>query len=1118
MNEENHELVGRAMNITLCEILAPYIAIELSSRYKENWWRDGVLNFLYEEQKRNLPSGGTFGELVDSLDVQRCLLLIDIHWREIFSKKLSLNHLNWVRELKNIRNQWAHTDWKVFDDSYTARALDTMARLCEQLDDENTDKLRDMWREKVYGSIEGSTSGKVVAEKEIGKKSAQGILQRATGNLKSWRKVIYPHPDVAEGRYRQAEFAADLAQVARGEGSPEYLDPIEFFSRTYITAGLNGLLQQALQRLINGNGEPVIQLKTSFGGGKTHSMLALYHLFNKKIRPEKSENVRKILTESGVENIPKDINVAVVVGTQFNPAKSRRPPNMPGITINTIWGEIAAQLAFSAGEPELYNYVKESDKKGVSPGSDTLRQFFDDCGACLILIDELVAYGKKIYGIDGMPSGSFDNLITFVQELTEAARASRRTMVVASLPESDIEVGGTAGKEILTQIEHTFGRMESIWKPVTANESFEVVRRRLFLNCRDENARDETCNAFSEMYRSNPGEFPIDTKDLSYKQRMIDCYPIHPEFFDYLYNKWATIEHFQKTRGVLRLMAGVIYYLWINKDSSCMIMPGSIPICISKIRDELSRYLPENWNAIIDSEIDGKDSIPFSLDKTNARFGEFMATRRTARTIFLGSAPTVRGQSNRGIYARHILLGVLQPNEGESISVFSDALSKLKSNLSYLYSDETGTRFWYDNRPTLRKLVQDLEQSISDESVTREIEIRLHKWRAQSYFAGVHICPESSDVPDEQTVRLVILPPDIYFERGKKDCPAIIKAKNILDNRGNSPRQNKNMLLFMAAKGNSLPELQKTVRRFLAWKKIKDEAQQRNLDTVQLREANNSMAQIETSLKMKLSQTYSAIFAPDAEENNLKDISWEAYEISCNDESNIQKAAEKFYNEELLIRSWGAIHLKQKLSELIWKNSDSTDFKRLWEIFTTYLYMPRLNDSKVLKSTIIKGVQAKDFAIAETFDGEKYQKLKFEETVSDILPSTLIVNPKVAQKQIDSEKLSPPDIIKTSDDEQGSTLPITPTVESLNRGKEPTVKILSKSFSMEVELNPFRINKEISDLMNNILNRLINLSGSQVSLRLEVDIKNENGISKEDEDTVSENCRTSKIKKFQFEK
>ena len=219
---------------------------------------------------------------------------------------------------------------------------------------------------------------------------------------------MHPHPDVAEGRYRQAEFATDLAQVARGEGSPEYLDPIEFFSRTYITAGLNGLLQQALQRLINGNGEPVIQLKTSFGGGKiysiTHSMLALYHLFNKKIRPDKSENVRKILTESGVENIPKDINVAVVVGTQFNPAKSRRPPNMPGITINTIC---------AAGEPELYNYVKESDKKGVSPSSDTLRHFFDACGSCLILIDELVAYGKKkIYGIDGMPSGSFDNLIT----------------------------------------------------------------------------------------------------------------------------------------------------------------------------------------------------------------------------------------------------------------------------------------------------------------------------------------------------------------------------------------------------------------------------------------------------------------------------------------------------------------------------------------------------------------------------------------------------------------------------------------------------------------------------------------------------------------------------------
>ena len=134
----NHDLVGKAMNVTLREILAPHVAQELSANYgANNWWSEGVLKVLYEHQKINLPPSGNYAELVYSLDIKLCLLLIEIHWRKIFSKKHSMNYLNWVRELKQIRNEWAHTNWKMFDSFYTTRALDTMLRLCEQLNDEN---------------------------------------------------------------------------------------------------------------------------------------------------------------------------------------------------------------------------------------------------------------------------------------------------------------------------------------------------------------------------------------------------------------------------------------------------------------------------------------------------------------------------------------------------------------------------------------------------------------------------------------------------------------------------------------------------------------------------------------------------------------------------------------------------------------------------------------------------------------------------------------------------------------------------------------------------------------------------------------------------------------------
>ena len=290
--------------------------------FQNRWWKEGVLGVLYEEQKRNLPEKGSYAELTDTMDVQCCLILLDLHWQKLFSKKLSRNHYNWIKEPNTVRNQWAHTEWKVFDDSYTARALDTMARLCEQLDDEYTIELRNLWREKAYGDAAGSRNATQAEHVPSAAKANTGIMQEPIGSLKSWREVMRPHPDVAEGRYRQAEFAADLAQVARGEGSAEYLDPVEFFSRTYVTEGMKGLLSQALRRLALGNGEPVIQLKTSFGGGKTHSMLALYHLFHGKLRPAQSENVQTVLSAVEMEDLPKDVQVAVIVGTALNPAKA----------------------------------------------------------------------------------------------------------------------------------------------------------------------------------------------------------------------------------------------------------------------------------------------------------------------------------------------------------------------------------------------------------------------------------------------------------------------------------------------------------------------------------------------------------------------------------------------------------------------------------------------------------------------------------------------------------------------------------------------------------------------------------------------------------------------------
>ena len=170
----NLEFVGRAMNVNLREILAPYVAKELSANYgKNDWWTEGVLNVLREYQKADLPSGGNYAELVESLDIHRCLTLIQVHWQKIFGKKHPKKYLNWIRELKNVRNEWAHSNWKSFDERYTRRALDTMLYVCEQFDDENVKKLQDMLREKLQSNVESSSSDNVTNASNYKEKSAR---------------------------------------------------------------------------------------------------------------------------------------------------------------------------------------------------------------------------------------------------------------------------------------------------------------------------------------------------------------------------------------------------------------------------------------------------------------------------------------------------------------------------------------------------------------------------------------------------------------------------------------------------------------------------------------------------------------------------------------------------------------------------------------------------------------------------------------------------------------------------------------------------------------------------------------------------------------------------------
>ena len=1080
MNEKNFSIIGEAMNIDFKRQLVGFIAQNLIKKFGTNtWWQRGVLNVLYEEQKRNLPLNGTYAELTDKLDVKLCLLLIEIHWSEIFSKFLPYTYFNYVKELRTIRNLWAHNP-EAFDDKTTRRAFDTMVLISETFDKELPENLRKICEEN-FKSAE-----KIVREKSTGVVEQSKNFFSKT-NLKSWRYVIEPHKDVASGRYKQAEFAADLGQVVRGEGSSEYTDPIKFFERTYLTGGLKTLLVKTLQRLTYGTSEPVIQLKTSFGGGKTHSLLALYHLFGGKISAEQSPVVTEILNAAEISKLPK-VHTAVIVGTWENPLKS------------TLWGEIAAQLSRSTGKLELYEMMRDNDLNGVSPGVDLLRKLFDTAGACLILIDEVVAYGRKLREGKLKSAGTFGNLMSFLQELTEAAKASRNTAVVVSIPESDAEIVDDLGRKVLVQVEKYFGRMEFVWSPITITEGYEIVRRRLFKPCSDEIARSEVCTAFFNMYVENEKDFPFESRQNNFREKLFSCYPIHPKLFDYLYEKWTSLEKFQKTRGVLRLMANVIYHLWTNNDTSLLIMPSSIPINFPPVRDELSKLLGGNWDTIINAEVDGSRSKPQELDSQNVRFNNLMAARKISRTIFIGTAPGNKKGNVRGILESEIRLGVIQPDDVENISIYNDAISKLKSNLYYLYSQDT--RLWFSVNPTLRKYFEDKRIEISDDKIEAEIEKWLKDWKRAGVFENVHICPKSSaDVPDEQTARLVmLLPKYTYSEQG--NSTAIEMAKNILENRGTIPRRWRNMLLFMVADDENLQILKDMVRDYLAWSEVRSD-RSLNLDTLQKADLDNNLKLAKENFSMKLSQTYCRLIVPETYGEADLNFPLRVEKIECI-KDNISVASKKFLHDSIpmLNCSLGAGELKRLLDKFIWRDRDSVQLKQLWEYFATYYYLPRLINESVLLETVRKGVANKTFALAEDFQDEKYIDLHFGDvSCGNLLPEYFLVKAEIAESQLGAGKPTPP--IETE-----TKIIITPPKP------EPTIEQplpLPKKFSMDVKLDNEKYVRDVKRYVEEVASLIMNLPNATTSIRLVVEISVPDGIEESTKDIVTDNCKFLKI-------
>ncbi len=1091
MAKSNRDRVSEIMD-ALKAGLGPFVLREYKFSYKGSRYLQEIELTLNTNaySAPHLPDEET---ALREVDVQGWLNLMVRRWNDVFRSKLGHSERSYASELLTARHDWAHQAAFTNDQAY--RVADTAARLLLAVSAPGEAQI-------VQNIAQELLRLRYEAEQKVSKKTTAPLSEApatTSPGLRPWRLVVKPHPDVASGRYIQAEFAADLAQVVQGKADPEYGDPKEFFRRTYLTEGLMDLLVTGIKRLTGQGGDPVVQLQTSFGGGKTHSMLALYHLLSGQIGFSEIPGGEDIVRRVG--NIDDRINAnrAVIVGTAFSPTEPRQYQDC---TTHTLWGDIAYQI----GGVEGYRLVERADLAGVSPGSDTLLELLETFGPALLIVDELVAFARNLYNApDRLPAGSFDAVMTFVQSLTEAVKRSSDSMLLVSIPESDIEIGGEGGKAALDILAKTIGRIESVWKPVIATESFEIVRRRLFSPEMDYAARDAVLSAFRELYVGNSGEFPPGVAEGDYLRRMQEAYPIHPELFARLYEDWSTLDRFQRTRGVLRLMATVIHRLWTDNDQSLMIMPASIPLWAATVRNEMLRYLPENWPAIVDADIDGEDSKPYQIDKSIPTLGQYAASRRVARAIFVGSAPSVAGQSVRGIEEVRVRLATAQP--GEQLAAFNDALRRMSNQLTYLYTD--GSRYWYDTHPTVNRMAQDRAQNIRPDLLYQEAIDRLRAVRyRREDFAAAHIAPQGSgDVADEWRARVVVLAPEYGHKRnGGGLSQAQEVAKEILENRGNSPRLYRNMLVFIAPDVTNAEAWAQSLREYLAWKSIDDDAEPLNLDAQQRKQVATALKRAEETLLVRLQETYSWLIVP-AQPEPTGPIDYQAHRISGQD-SFYDRAARKLRQSELLIQRWSPDNLRMELDRYLWRDQPHLGLKQLWEYLARYCYLPRLFNEDVLLSAVSDGVARPDapFGCA-TMVGQEggYKGLVFGHGTSIYFDdSAVIVRPEVAQEQLDGQQQphQPP--------------PIPPGTPGGTVSAPPRPRLITR-YHGTVSLDPQRVNREMATIVEELIQRLTGLTGTQVDITLEISAERSSGFDDATVRTINENSRTLKFKSHGFE-
>jgi hypothetical protein len=570
--------------------------------------------------------------------------------------------------------------------------------------------------------------------------------------------------------------------------------------------------------------------------------------------------------------------------------------------------------------------------------------------------------------------------------------------MVATLTSQLAEFFEEGGERVYESLEKVLGRVEQVRQTVEGTEIYEVIRRRLFESLGDAEEHKKTAEAYWAMYHKLGEDVPSSCREPAYRDDIIKAYPFHPELIHVFYERWGTIPEFQRTRGVLRLLADVIANLYQAKDNEALIQSGSVNLGASAVRGELVKHTgsPSVYISVIDSDISGSHAKAPEIDRQlGSEYAKESVSEKLARAVFLCS---FSGGQQRGATLPQLKVAVLNPEMAPPF--VSDALDRMTKRLWYLYLDNGLYRF--DSRPNLNHILVDREEMIRSgpEKVRDYAKTTLNRLIGEAVFRVYRYPTEDRDVADEPRLSLVVL--DLDQTATEEGLPQETEAfvSRILKQHGKSFRKHANVLIFLAPDRQRASEVIDAARRLLALRSIDEHKPTKDqLSDGQLRDLAGRLKEAEARLPAALTAAYRHVLVPDKN----KAIRGIDMGIAVGKAALSQRVLDKLKDEQKVLDKLDPAILIGERFGLWPADQETVNVRTLAGYFTQLTHLPRLLGASVLPECLAKGVQRGLFAYAlgdaakRQFDTIRFNDQAANDDPYDITDSAWLLRPALAK-------------------------------------------------------------------------------------------------------------------------